>query len=343
MYGTIKKHVKVRDALAQAGAFFKEKGVDEPRLEAEVLLAYILGCSRAGLYRDHDKELSEPEAKAFAALVRRRGQGEPVAYLTGHKEFMGLNFKVNRFVLIPRPETELLVEKAFELLPGVGLDICRKQLPGPLNGMSERLFKGYSDGECLPAQFSALLPVADVGTGCGAVAVSLAKLHPLVRVYAVDISGKALKVAAENAAAHGVEERVSFHRGDLLAPLEKIFPPAKGFDKSASKKATVPCRGCCLITANLPYVPSGELSTLPRDVRFEPVVALDGGADGLEVYRRLVPQAYKTLAPGGHLLIEIDPRQVGLVPDLFPQPKWKICVLPDLTGRERLVHAKKVC
>ncbi|HBX23433.1 MAG TPA: peptide chain release factor N(5)-glutamine methyltransferase [Desulfotomaculum sp.] len=279
------------EAVNQASRLLQKKGIASPRLDAEVLLAHVLNQDRVYLYREAGSRLGTGAAGQYSNLLERRATGEPVAYLTGHQEFMGLDFLVGPRVLIPRPETELMVEYALGLL------------------------KGWSG-----------LPVAvDVGTGSGAVAVSLARLAPGCAVYATDVSLEALVVARENANRHGVQ--VYFGHGDLLGPLQGVLEPG----------------AAAVIAANLPYIPKGDIPGLPRDVRgFEPHEALDGGSDGLELYRRLVPQALVLLAPGGHLLMEIGPDQAQEVLHLTAvNHLWDTRVLPDLAGRLRLAVARK--
>uniref|UniRef100_A0A7C2HUN4 Release factor glutamine methyltransferase n=1 Tax=Ammonifex degensii TaxID=42838 RepID=A0A7C2HUN4_9THEO len=279
--------MRVEELLKKETATLRAAGIPSPRVDAEVLLGFVLGCDRLVLYWEPRREVAAGKATRFKELVARRAAGEPVAYLTGEKEFMGLSFSVTPAVLIPRPETELLVETAVTLLQGAAAPV-----------------------------------VADVGTGSGAVAVSLAVLLPAARVFAVDISTAALAVARENACRHRVADRVVFYAGDLLEPFagnEAVFD---------------------LIAANLPYIPSGEMGALPPEVRREPVLALDGGPDGLNFYRRLVPQAERLLKPGGHLLLEIGPGQGAAVSGLLPPPVWEGSVKPDLAGRDRLVVAQ---
>ncbi|SFQ98220.1 peptide chain release factor N(5)-glutamine methyltransferase [Desulfoscipio geothermicus] len=281
----------IGEMINRAAEHLRASGSETPRLDAEVLLAHALGRDRVYLFRETGRTLPEEIARRYRALIERRVAGEPVAYLTGSKEFMGLDFLVGSHVLIPRPETELMVEYALAALAG---------WPG-----SRRI-------------------VADVGTGSGAVAVSLARLAPGVQVYATDISEQALATARANAGRHGVD--VQFYCGDLLSPLQGVLGPAS----------------VAVITANLPYIPSPEMSGLPRDVRcFEPALALDGGSDGLALYRRLVPGAYSLLAPGGYLLMEIAPDQGDRALELTPPPRWRARVLRDLAGRPRLVAAQK--
>jgi release factor glutamine methyltransferase len=225
--------------LAWAQEWFAKKGVDSPRLTGELLLAHALRCDRVRLYLDFDKPLGEPELAAFRELVKRRAEGEPTAYLVGKREFYGRPFRVTPAVLVPRPETELVVEAALAALPegGAALDLC---------------------------------------TGSGAIALSLALERPSARVLATDLSPEALAVARENAAALGAA--VELLEGDLFAAV-----PADGrFD---------------LIVSNPPYVPSGELPGLSREVRREPALALDGGPDGLALLRRIVAETHAEPLP----------------------------------------------
>jgi len=281
-------HLTIKEALSRARLRLKESGTDSPALDAGLLLSYVTGRDLAGLYRDWESVLTPAEEEWYLSLVARREAGEPVAYLTGHKEFMGLDFVVNRSVLIPRPETELLVETALRLLPHTPL-------------------------------------IVDVGTGSGAIAVSLAVLMPGAVVYATDQSRAAIEVARINAALHGVESRIRFFQGDLLAPLA-------GLDLAGRVD---------LVAANLPYIATGEISALPREVRlFEPVSALDGGADGLDLYRRLIPAAAGMLKPGGWLLAEIGCGQREAVSGLLRPPLWEVTILKDLAGRDRLAAGR---
>lgn len=287
-------------ALYWARLLFKERKIESGPLDAEVLLARVLGVERDFLYREPHFPLSPEQYSLFRELVERRAGGEPVAYLVGRREFMGLDFKVDRRVLIPRPETELLVETALVLLGG----------PRPPEGPAVNL---------PPAPKTGI--VADVGTGSGAIALSLAFYLPELVLYATDISAGALDVAGENARRLGVDGRVTLLQGNLLDPLEGLGVEGK----------------ISLITANLPYIPSADMAGLPRDVKdFEPRGALDGGPGGLCYYRQLIPGAVEYLAPGGYLLMEIGPGQGRPLKKLAPAG-CSARVLNDLAGRERLV------
>jgi len=286
--------------LNYATAYLAERYPPSGRIDAEVLLGHCTGRDRAALYRDGIKELSPDQEKEFRRLLERRAAGEPAAYITGRKEFMGLDFLVGPAVLIPRPETELMVEKALDLLKGVIRAGSGCRGPGR--------------------------PVAvDVGTGSGAIAVSLAVLLDQASLYATDISPGALGIARENAHRHGVAQRIEFRRGDLLGPLLGI----PGFRAD-------------LVAANLPYVPSGEIPLLMKGVRdFEPREALDGGPDGLDHYRRLIPQAWGLIREEGALLMEIAPGQGERLRETMGTG-WRVEILPDLAGRERLISAQKL-
>nr|WP_207754824.1 peptide chain release factor N(5)-glutamine methyltransferase [Desulforadius tongensis] len=276
--------------MAGARALLQQKDIEQPRLDAEVLLAHVLGCSRAALYAGAHRRLEPGQLQHYNRLVQKRAQGHPVAYLVGHKEFMGLDFTVTPAVLIPRPDTELLVETAVHLL-------------------SKR-----AGGRPL---------MVDVGTGSGAIAVSTAHLVPTLRVLAVDISAPALEVAQKNARTHAVDDRVVFLKGSLLEPV---------MERLNGEPVDI-------IAANLPYVPSGDIPGLSREVRREPLLALDGGPDGLDLYRQLIPQAQKLIKPGGHLLLEIGPGQGETALNLLNN--WQAKLYRDLGGRERLIAAEK--
>jgi len=279
----------IRRVLTWTVEKFIAEGMESPRLDAEVLLAHCLDLDRIQIYTDHDRPLGQAELKAYHQVVRRRLQREPVAYITGHREFWSLSFAVDPSVLVPRPETELLVERAAAC--------CSPEAPPPT--------------------------VVDVGTGSGAVALALCQELPSGRFWATDTSAGALDVARGNAAAH--QREVTFLKGDLLSTL----PP----DIRAN-----------VVVSNPPYIPTGELAGLPRDVRdWEPMTALDGGEDGLDVIRALVPQAVQRLVPGGYLLLEISgPAQSDAVMALMAQHGLQqVEVAQDLSGLDRVVWGRR--
>ncbi len=276
-----------RQALTDARLILAEAGIDDAGLEAEVLLRDLRRTDRAQFYLDMDIPLSEAQLAHFQERIHRRLKGEPTAYIIGRREFYGREFLVGPDVLIPRPETELLVEKTLEVAA---------RYPSPR--------------------------IADVGTGSGALAISLALELPSATVYATDLSPRALEIAAVNCHRHDVIERIVLLTGNLLNPV-----PAKA--------------DIDVIVANLPYVATAELpQTGPRG--HEPRIALDGGNDGLDQVRRLCHQLKKQRTGAGHLLLEIGLGQAdplaGFLHRLLPGAKVEVC--PDLAGIGRVVSVR---
>ncbi len=267
--------------------YFGSHGAETPRLDAEVLLSHLLGEKRIYLYVHFDQPLTADELARYREMVKRRTSGEPVAYICGEKEFMGLPFKVSPSVLVPQPDTEILVEAAIERL------------------------KGKEN-----------IRIADVCTGSGAIALALAHYLPEASVAATEISPEALAIAKENAEALGLSERAEFFEGDLLAPLV-----GKTFDA---------------IVSNPPYIPSDDIDGLPREVRAEPRMALDGGADGLDFYRRFVRESAAFLHDGGFLAVECGETQAGAIAEMAAAGGFgKTEIVRDLADKERVVLMKK--
>ncbi|MCE9668212.1 peptide chain release factor N(5)-glutamine methyltransferase [Myxococcus stipitatus] len=273
----------IRRVLTWTTQHFEKRQVDAPRLTAEILLSHVLKTGRVRLYVDLDRPLSKEELGAFRALIERRLSGEPTQYLTGTKEFYNRPFKVDARVLIPRPETELLVEACLRALP-----------------------------KDAPAR------ALDVCTGSGCIAISLAAERPLLSVTATDLSEGACALARENAEALQVADRVTVLPGDLFAPL----PPDALFQ---------------VVVSNPPYIASDEIPGLSAEVRREPKLALDGGADGLLALRRVVSGARKVLAPGGLLALEMGETQGPAVLELLRAAGYEDArVEKDLERRERM-------
>ncbi|HWR42578.1 peptide chain release factor N(5)-glutamine methyltransferase [Sporomusa sp.] len=264
--------------------YFGSKGIDNPRLDAEVLLSHILGKDRLYLYTNFDQPLTPEELAAYRDTVKRRAVRAPVAYITGYKEFMGLNFTVSPAVLIPRPDTEILVETVLGRL-AAAQDPC----------------------------------IADLGTGSGAIIISILTKLTTAMGVAVDISTDALAVTKENAVRHGVAERLELHQGDLLAPLS-----GRKFD---------------VITSNPPYIPDRDIAGLSAEVRQEPRLALAGGSDGLDFYRRIVAEGAAYLNPGGFIAVEVGINQAGPVAALAnPVSSLKTeAIVKDYAGIDRVV------
>ena len=270
------------------------RGSESPRLDAEVLLACVRGCPRIALYTAFDVPVNEEERARFRSLVKRRGEGEPVAYLVGSREFFSLSFAVSPAVLVPRPETEQLVIRV--------LDLCKTA--GAI-GEKPR--------------------IVDVGTGSGAIVVTLAKRLPQAEFVATDISPEAIAVAADNAKRHGVADRIEFVECDLLGDPRAAGP----WD---------------VIVSNPPYVREDEFDALPRDVRLhEPRTALVSGPTGVEVIGRLAAAAAEKLVPGGWLLVEVGPSTAAAAEEVVAaQASLSLePTLKDLAGLPRIVQARR--
>jgi release factor glutamine methyltransferase len=283
----------ILDLIRWTDERFQQEGLSPARLDAEVLLAASLGMSRIGLYTHFDQPLRKDELTGFKNLIQRRLHHEPVAYILGKREFWSLSFQVTRDVLIPRPETELLVEEALNLL-----------------------------GQSRPA--TCPYRILEIGTGCGAVIVALAHELPAAQLVATDVSEKALRVAIQNASENGVRDRIDFLQGDLFAPLRR--KPA--FD---------------LILTNPPYIPQDQVPVLPPEVRdFEPRIALDGGKDGVEFYRRALPEVDDYLYPGGWFLTEMGDGQDRLIREIAEenQSLGAFDFTKDLSGKNRVFKAQ---
>lgn len=283
----------VLEVIQRSTEFLAKKGVDSPRLQTELLLAHLLRLPRMRLYLDFERPLTEGELAAFRELIRRRGKREPLQHITGSTSFCGLEFAVDSRVLIPRPETELLAERGWLFL---------QERAGP---------GGQPVG------------VLDFGTGSGCLAVVLAAKCPAAEVVALDISGAALDLARQNAAAHRVGERLRFLQGDGLAAL----PGDSRFD---------------LVISNPPYIRSDEISSLQPEVRdFDPRLALDGGPGGLDFYSRLAAEGARHLKPGGKIMLEFGDDQAPSLREIFSRENWIVeAVVEDYTQRPRIFIAR---
>jgi release factor glutamine methyltransferase len=275
----------IRRVLAWAADYLTRRGNETGRLDAELLLGRVLKLDRIGLIMHSERPLSGAELHDFRELFKRRRAGEPIAYLLGEREFFGILLRVDKRVLIPRPDTERLVEVALERtrtrsMLGAALDLC---------------------------------------TGSGCVAIAFARARPTWSVAGVDVSPDALAVAGDNAHRTGAVRNLRLLEGSLFEPV-----PGERFD---------------LITANPPYIPSRELAELPLDVRgFEPHLALDGGADGLDLVREIASQAPRHLAPGGLLALEIGADQGPRSSEILQERGYvDVQLARDLGGRDRVV------
>lgn len=271
----------VRRLLTSTADFFTRKGIVKPRVEAEWLLAEVLGTDRLGLYLDHDRVPSADERARLREMVRRRGAREPLQHILGRAPFHRIELAIGPGAFCPRPETEILVDRALERLEEV-------QSP-----------KVRDSG----AEHGAKRIVVDLGTGSGAIACALAAACPDAFVYAVDLSPEALRWAARNVEQLALTDRVRLYEGDLTAPLAGILDPA----------------GCDLVVANPPYVPVTERGRLPPEVEwFDPPLAVfSTGPAGTEIYPRLIAEAVKLLKAGGWLLVEVGAGQAQTVARLM--------------------------
>jgi release factor glutamine methyltransferase len=279
--------VTVLELIQNTTAFFQRKGVESPRLSIEYLLAEALGKRRLDLYLDYDQRLPEQILEPLRDKVRRRSEGEPLQHLLGSWEFFGRRFKTDRRALIPRPETERLAELILNQIP---------------------------------ASTSPGTRLADIGTGSGVLAITLALERPGLEVVATDLSGDTLALARENALVHEVDGRITWLQTDLLSGVGTDFD---------------------FLVANLPYVPTAEIAKLSREVQHDPPMALDGGEDGLDVIRRFVGQAPPRLKPEGRVFLEIGISQDGGVVDILQKEKFSdIWIEKDYQGVERFVIAR---
>ena len=275
----------IKESMSRARQLLADNHIEDASLEGELLLRQALRLNRVQLYLALEDELDRQQEEDFRKLLERRLSGEPTAYIAGHREFYGFDFLVNPGVLIPRPESELLVEKTIAL-----------------------------------AQKHEAPVIADIGTGCGAIAISLALSLPRAKLYATDISPEALEVARLNSRRHGVADRILLLQGDMLEPLPEPVD---------------------LIAANLPYVKEPEMAADSP----EPALALDGGVNGLKKIWRLCHQAKGKLHPGGGLLMEVGQGQKAAVTALLARlyPPARIEVIPDLSGIDRMVSLVLPC
>jgi len=280
------------EVIQRSTEFLAKKGVESPRLQTELLLAHWLRLPRMQLYLNFERSLTAEELGGFRELIQRRGKREPLQHVVGSTSFCGLEIAVNRHVLIPRPETELLAERGWSFLKD----------------------RSATNGKT-PAAL-------DFGTGSGCLAIALAHECPAAQVCAVDISAEALALARQNAARHGVSERIRFLHGDSLGAA----PEGARFD---------------LIISNPPYVPSGEIDRLEPEVRdHDPRLALNGGADGLDYFRRLAAEALPKLEAGGKLMLEFGDGQGEAVREIFRAQKWVVeALVEDYNQRQRILIA----
>ncbi len=287
----------IKQFMKYATDTLKQSEIETPVLEAGVILCHVLNCDRSYLYAHDDRVLEEAELERLESLILQRSEKVPLQYLLGETEFMSLTFKVSPAVLIPRQDTELLVERCMELIKVKSASINEASHMGSLPKAK----------------------VLDMCTGSGCIAVSIAHYCPEARVTACDVSLDALEIAKTNSRLAGVQDRLDFRRGDLFEALEG----GERFD---------------IIASNPPYIETSTVEQLQSEVKdHEPSIALDGGSDGLDFYRRIVEAAPQFLAEGGFLVMEIGYNQGFSVSRLMEQAFEGIVVLQDFGQNDRVV------
>ena len=322
----------IRTVLKQGIAQLREARVPSFTLAAELLLLHVLGRDRTWLYAHSEEPIADADAQRFFSLIARRAAGEPTQYLTGKQEFWGLEFEVTPDVLIPRPETEHVIEVALDRL---ALHEIRHGRPQATKGLGLR--------------------IADIGTGSGCIAVALAKELPAASIYATDCSPKAVEVARRNAARHHVDDRIQFAHANFLELCSAV-----GVQNATPQLGTISDHAppgfhespvtshqplfFDLIASNPPYIGRREADSLPREVRVhEPPAALYGGEEGYELYGELVTQAAKHLKPGGILVLELGHNSLPAVRPLLDDSQWtNVGVTNDLAAIPRVIAAERI-
>ena len=303
------KNLTIKEVLSWAEGYLNGYGVADPKAETEYLLSHLLNCKRSGLYLKHDKSVAIDEFQRFMGWLNKRIAREPSQYIIGEQEFWGLEFKVTRDVLIPRPETEILVEEAIKTVSS-----------------KSEVVSGNNNIQL--TTHDSRFTILDLCTGSGCIAVSLAKEIPDCHIYAVDVSEKALDVARENAERHGgIADRINFLQGDLFGPL-KCLKLVKRVD---------------LIVSNPPYIAKTMMKDLQPEIRdYEPEIAVYAGEDGLDFYRRIISEAPKYLAKDGCILLEMGYGQAEEIKKLIEQHKAfeHIDIKKDFAGIDRVIKAQ---
>jgi release factor glutamine methyltransferase len=310
----------IRDALIEGSGMLAAAGIETPSLDASLLLAEVLNTSRSSLVAAGPQPLTEESFVTFNNMLQRRLAGECTAYIVGRKEFYGLEFAVNHSVLVPRPDTELLVQLA----------------------MSSEQLK-MSNGNRESTEMVQRVRVLDLCTGSGAVAIALKHEMLEWEVYATDISAEALAVAENNASRLLPPNSITFCQGDLYEALSSLLiAHCSLLTDQPPSSLTTNHYPLTTILSNPPYIPSADIPGLSPEVRREPILALDGGSDGLDLIRRIISQAPLYLEPGGVLLLEADPRQMHTITVLLDQAGFiDVQIHKDLSGNERVIGGRK--
>jgi release factor glutamine methyltransferase len=321
----------VLEAIQKSAEFLGKKNVESPRLQTELLLAHLLKLPRMKLYLNFERVLSAAETDTLRELVKRRGRREPLQHIVGSTSFCGYEIAVNRHALVPRPETELLAEAGWQFL----------------NRLSEGRVTQVPTQNVGDSQSSSLRAL-DFGAGSGCIAIALAAKCPDAKITATDISAETLALAKENAARNNVAERIEFLQGDGFAAFQSEGRVPRVPNSEIETEIRDSCNSSLrkwefdLIISNPPYIPSAEIATLQPEVRdFDPRAALDGGADGLDFYRKLAAEAKPFLKPDGKIMLEFGDGQAEAVKSIFENEKWIVeAVKEDYSQRARILIAR---
>jgi len=321
--------MKALDKLKDAAEFLKRYGIQDAAREAETILVHCLGTDRATFFRDNPV-ITKNVIEKIDAFLERRSKREPLQYILGYVDFFGMKIKVGKGVLIPRPETELLVEEAIKAIRNQQINLHSPPHP-PLTKGGQRGGNEDSGGitnSSLVTRHSSLF-ILDLCTGSGCLALALAKEFPDAQVYGTDISEVAIEYAQKNAEINGIKN-VTFLKGSLFEPLRELFTvhlSLFAFD---------------LIISNPPYIRKDDIKTLQPEIKdWEPIVALDGGEDGLNYYRAIIPESRNYLKDGGCIILEIGISQADEVREVTEHAGFKdISFRKDYAGIERIMVAK---
>ena len=311
----------IREAYAQGSADLKFAEIPSPALDASLLLAHVLNTNRTSLIAKGMDTIPAKICEKYCSLIERRALGECVAYIIGKKEFRGLEFEVNKSVLVPRPDTETLVEAAIGIL-------------------SENLLAKTQSSQGTPRKKEENIKILDICTGSGAIAIALKNEKPELEVHATDISPTALKVAVKNSENLLGKNKICFYQGDIFNSLNNpISSPI--ILRTFGSISVSPCDLFPLIVSNPPYIPSAEIETLSAEVQNEPRLALDGGSSGLEIIKRIIEEAPNYLQKGGFLLLEAAPSQTEEIKTLLAKRGFtSLQLFKDLSGADRVIGGK---
>jgi release factor glutamine methyltransferase len=323
----------VLEAIQKSAEFLAKKGVESPRLQTELLLAHLLKLPRMKLYLNFERVLAPAEVDGLREFIKRRGQREPLQHIIGSTSFCGFEIAVNRHALVPRPETEILAELGWQFLNQ------------NLNGRAD-LPVGQDAQQRVPTKLKSAL---DFGTGTGCIAIALAVKCPSAKIVATDISLDALALAKQNAGRHNAAERIEFLQSDGFAAFQSEGRVTRVPNSEIETKIRDSCNSPLrkmefdLIISNPPYIPSAEIATLQPEVRdFDPRAALDGGADGLDFYRKLAMESKPFLKPGGKIMLEFGDGHADAIRKIFEAEKWIVeAVKEDYSQRARILIARR--